>query len=114
MDIQSMLQIKVIPYVELNFKTQSTGTFEFVYGFDFTPDRKNESINMVAPGSRYDTALYDVDIYGGQSDTARFIHMLGNGKFFQFMLRNKNNNEAFSFNGMEFPVQQATVGAITV
>jgi hypothetical protein len=40
MDFQNMIQEKGVLYVDLNFSTQSTGTFEFAHGFDFSQDRK--------------------------------------------------------------------------
>lgn len=110
-DAENMLLGKVIPYVDLNFRTQTLGTFDFGYGFNFSADRKVESIDMSIPGAMYGSAVYGVDIYGGQSDTPKLIHLKGYGKYFQFLLRNQNPSQAFQFNGMEFPVKAASVEA---
>lgn len=111
MDFEDMLNRKSIPYVQTNFKTQSSGTFDFGYGYDFSPDRAVASVNMVTTGAKYDSAKYDVDVYGGQSDITRFNFMKGNGKYYQFLVRHNGTTEGFYFNGIEIPVKETGVGA---
>lgn len=111
LDIETMLDSKVPPYAELNFVSQASGTFEFGYGFDFSADRRIVPISMVTPGALYGAAIYGVDVYGGQSDKMKFVHMKGQGQHFQFLLRNMNPSEGFAFNGMEIPIKAAAVSA---
>lgn len=104
-DLNSMIQGKSFPYVDLNYTTQSSGTFQFSYGFDFTQDRITETIPMTAGGSVYGTAVYGTSTFGGQTDKSKIVFTKGNGKFVQFLLRNANSGEAFGFNRMEIPMK---------
>lgn len=112
LDMNSMLQAKTVPYVDLNFVSQTTGTFEFGYGFDFNSDRGVVSKSMVAPGDKWDAFLWDVGIWGGQTDISSLLFVKGIGKYVQFLLRNNNASEQFSFNEMELPVKQQDVSAL--
>lgn len=105
-DFGESIEAKTIPYADINFVTQSTAgsTFEFAYGFDFSQDRKTETISMIAGGSLYDVGLYDVATYGGQTDKPYLCHMAGSGKFIQTLFRNSNANEGFSLNGFTIPI----------
>ena len=106
MDAGAMINTKTVPYVDLNFQTQSSGAFTYAYGFDFSSDRKSGSISMVGNSDVYGTGVYGVAVFGGQSDKARLVHMKGSGKFFQWLLKNANSGEALGFNRMEIPVQE--------
>jgi len=103
-DFGNMIDRKDIPYTVLNFTTQTTGTFDFSYGFDFNQDRHTESINMIAIGDVWDGFNWDEGQWGTQSDMSKLINMMGSGKFIQIRVRNNNASEQFSFNGMEFPI----------
>lgn len=105
MDFQNMIQQKGVLYVDLNFSTQSSGTFEFSHGFDFSQDRKIQTINMQAPGGLYGSAIYGIDVYGGVADDSKLLFLKGRGKFIQFLVRNKNSGQALSFNGFEIPIK---------
>ena len=102
-DIQSMIQNKYLPYVDINIVGQTSGTFSFSYGFDFAADRKTESRTMVSAGDKWDQFLWNVGLWGGQTDVSRLIFTKGKGKFFQYLLMNNNNNERFQVNGIEIP-----------
>lgn len=110
MDIETMLEGKTFPCVELNYKTQATGNFNFSYGFDFSEDRHTEPVSMTSPGAKYDAAMYDVDVYGGQTDRPHFIHTKGRGKFLQWRIQHTGTIEPLYFNGLEMPVK--TVGVM--
>lgn len=105
MDAEAMTNTKVIPYVNLNFQTQSSGTFTYAYGFNFSSDRKIESVSMVGNSDLYGTGIYLVARFGGQTDKPKLVHMKGNGNFFQFLLKNANSGEALGFNRMEIPIK---------
>ena len=105
-DAESMLSMKYIQYFDVNFSTQTDGSFEFGYGFDFNQDRNVFTVDMQAPGAKYDQATYDVDVYGGLSDTTKLLHSKGNGKFFQYLIRHNTATESFKFNGFEIPIKK--------
>lgn len=105
MDMNSMIEAKSFPYVDLNFQVQSTGTFVFAYGFDFVGDRITTSISMIGNSSVYGSAVYGTSMFGGQTDRSKIIFTKGNGKFIQFLLKNNNIDEAFGFNRFEVPIK---------
>lgn len=111
-DMQSMINAKIIPYADLNFSVQSSGSFEYGYGFDFSQDRKIETISMAVTGGLYGVAQYGVDRYGNNTDRPKLIHMKGFGKFYQYLIRHRGEAQAFSFNGMEIPVKQSSPYAL--
>lgn len=113
-DLESMIQQKYAPYVDINFKAQTTGTYEYGYGFDFVSDSKISSRSMQAPGSQWDQFLWDVGRWGGQTDLTSLIFMKGRGKFIQFLLRNKNDNEQLQINGLEIPIKKGKEKALRV
>lgn len=102
-DFGSMIEAKTPQYVDLNFVTQSSGSFTLSYGFDFAEDQVTEIVDMTAPGDKWDQFLWDVGSWGGQSDIANMIHMSGKGKFIQWKIQN-NSGQPLSFNGMEMAV----------
>jgi hypothetical protein len=106
MDMEQMIQLKYIPYADINFKTSvtSSSSFQFSYGYDFNIDQKEVSISMVQTGSLYDTALYDTDTYGGISDKTKLSFMKGRGKFFQYKLQNSATEQFFQINRLALPV----------
>lgn len=106
LDMQAMVNTKVIPYVDLNFQTQGSGTFQYSYGFDFSQDRKTQVVDMAGDADVYGTGVYGVAMFGGSTDKSKMVHMKGNGKFFQYRLRNANSGEALGFNRMEVVVKQ--------
>lgn len=105
MDMEHMVNMKHIPYVDTNFSTQDSGTFDFSYGYDFNSDRSTTSISMVSNGGQYGTALYGTGVYGGATDKTKMLFLKGNGKFFQFKIRNANTSELLQFNRLAFPVK---------
>ncbi len=105
MDMGEMINMKNIPYVDLNFSTQSSGTFDFSYGYDFDSDRNSFTVNMRGAGGLFDQAIFDQDVFGGATDKTKLNFLKGNGKFFQFFIRNNNLGEDFQFNRIAFPAK---------
>ena len=106
LNMGEMIKTKHVQYSDLNFPVQSSGTFIYAYGYDFSSDRKSETISLTGNADVYGTGVYGVAHFGGQSDRTKMIHMKGNGKFFQYLVKNANAGEAFSFNGMEIPIKE--------
>lgn len=105
MDMGEMINMKHIPYVDLNFTTQDSGTFEFSYGFDFDSDRNTLSISMQGLSSLWDSATWDISLWGGTTDKTKMQHLKGNGKFIQFKIRNENEDQSLQFNRLAFPAK---------
>lgn len=101
-----IIESKTIPYVDLSFTSQNTGTFDFGYGFDFASDRSISSISMQGSADRWDQFLWDVGKWGFLSDISKLVFIKGAGKYFQFFIRNKNASEVLKFNGFEVPIKK--------
>lgn len=104
MDMDQMIHMKHIPYVDLNFRSQGSGTFDFSHGYDFNQDTNTVSISQAAGGSLWDSATWDSSTWGGLNDKTKMEHIKGNGKFFQFRIRNANASQRLTFNRLAFPV----------
>lgn len=72
------------------FVSQSSGNLIFSWGYDFNSYQKTQDIDQRAPGALYDQSIYDVDVYGGQSDLIRRLFPVGNGQVFQYRFRNND------------------------
>lgn len=105
MDMEDMILSKTIPYVDLSFSSQLSGTFDFYYGFDFMSEGKTISVPMQTPGALWDMSFWDVDSFGELTEKSKLEFVKGRGKFFQFGLRNKNGSDDFRFNRVAFPVK---------
>lgn len=105
MDLEDMINSKHIPYIDIGFHAQTSGTFAFSYGYDFLQDAKSVSISQSTSGFRLGTDLLDVGRLGGQTDKSKLSFMRGNGKFFQFALTNNGESQAFQINKVAFPVK---------
>lgn len=105
LDIEDLLDTKTIPYIKMSFKNQTTGTFDFAYGYNFSSDRATEIIPMAANTFILGTSLLGSGILGAADDTTYFVHMKGSGSYTQLFFRNRNENQAFKFNGSELPVK---------
>ncbi len=105
MDAEQMINMKHIPYVDINYKTQLSGTFRFSYGYDFQSDRNTIDINMQQGGTLWGTGRWGSAIWAGVSDRTKLSFLKGNGKFFQFCIRNNNDDEKFQFNRLAYPIK---------
>ena len=110
--LENMIESKYFPYLDVSFTTQSTGTLYVSYGFDFSPDRKTVSFSQQTTGDVYGTGVYGTAVYGGAADNAKLIHTKGQGKFFQFAIKNPNASEAMSINGLEIPIKVSSPTAL--
>ena len=103
-DMDEMINSKHVPYSDFNFKTQTTGNFTFTYGYNFDSDRHSVQFNMQEAGAQWDSGTWDISKWSGKTDQTKITHMKGNGKFFQYMLKNANSGEQFQINRIAFPV----------
>lgn len=104
-DVGQMIQAKSFPYLEVNFVTQTAGTMEFGYGYDFSGDRAILPISMISTGAIWDLDIWNVGAWGSFTDRSKLVFTKGKGKFIQFLLRNKNASEQFAINGFEVPIK---------
>lgn len=100
---------KTIDDAYLSFVTQQFGNILFSWGYDFNLNLKQESINQVSGNALYDHAFYDIDVYGGQSDKINRIQPMGNGRVFQYKIR--NNDYKMKINSLSLLGNKLAVGA---
>lgn len=87
-------------WVEHVVESQTSGTFDISYGFDFSPNQSTESQSMVGPGDLLDnTFILDVSFLGGTTSIMRRTFIFGRGNVFQYKVRNANPSEAFIYQG---------------
>jgi len=72
----------------ISFVTQSDGSITFSWGYDFNDEARSQTINQLSGNSFWDQALWDVGLWGGQSDKIAHVIPTGNGRVFQFAIRN--------------------------
>lgn len=104
-DVESMILSKHIPYADVNFTNQTTGTMEFGVSYDFATSPSTIAIAMSSPGALWNQGVWNIGIWGGQSDRSKLVFFKGRGKFVQFFIRNQNASENLQFNGFEVPVK---------
>lgn len=73
---------------------------------DFSTSGTQTDISLLGPGSSYDSAIYDTDIYGGGSLIVGEIEPNENGKFFQIKYLNGTLDQPFTIKGQELYIEQ--------
>lgn len=84
----------------LSYVTQSLGTIMFSYGYDFNLNSKTITIDQRTNGGIIGVFIIGVDLIGGQSDKIQRISPLGNGRVFQYKIR--NNDYKMKINSYDF------------
>lgn len=87
-------------WIDAGFLTESATTISMSYGFDFAADQTTESFSLQASGAQWDVAQWDVDSWGGQNATIKRMFVFGRGNVFSPKIRNAENNNGFTFQGM--------------
>lgn len=105
-------QTKLFPYFTVSYLNQSTGTFDVSYGFNFVPNKSTATISMIAPGSMWDAATWDSDVWGGQTNQVKYVFVKGTGNVVQFQIKHNSSTEGFTFNGLELPLKLAAVSKV--
>ncbi len=81
---------KSIQEAYLSYVTQTFGSIDFSWGYDFNQDQKLNVISEIISGGIYDQSFYDNANYGGQTDRITRIEPVGNGQVFQYRIRNND------------------------
>lgn len=79
---------KSVQETYVSYVTQSSGNLNFSWGYDFNQYQKSVNILESGGSALYDSGIYDVDVYGGDTDAIARIFPVGNGRVFQYRLRN--------------------------
>lgn len=85
--------------INFGLVTQTAGSLQVGYGFDFATDQTTETIDMQVSGGLWDLFLWDDGIWGGQSDAVKTIFLMGRGNATQFTLSNSTASQTFKIHG---------------
>lgn len=77
---------------------QTSGELRVQYGFDFISNTKTVDVSMQLVGSVWDTDIWDIGAWGGQTDLIRNIFLFGRGNAFQVKFSNKTAGVPFRVN----------------
>jgi hypothetical protein len=79
--------------------TQTSGTFDIEYGFDFSSSLTAQTFSMQGAGDQWGQFLWGVGRWGGQTSVSRRAFTAGRGNVMSARFRNANAGEAFQFQG---------------
>lgn len=75
----------------LSFVTQSLGTILFSWGYDFNSLQRSISIDQKTNGGIIGQFIIGMGLIGGQTDKIIKVAPIGNGRVFQYRLRNSDS-----------------------
>lgn len=90
-------------WLDFSCLSESTGTIDVSYGFEFATPSNTETFSLVTGTSKWDVAQWDVDVWGGTTSLIKRKYVLGRGNVFSAKFRNANAGQTFTFQG--FTVQ---------
>lgn len=86
-------------YIDVVALTETASTLDVSYGFDFTGVQTTQQFSLQAVGGVWDTAIWDVDVWGGQNATVLQQFVLGRGNLFSFKMRNATASQGYTVQG---------------
>lgn len=95
----------------LSFGSQTQGTIQFSWGFDYSYNSNSASISQTSPGGRWGE-LWGVMLWGGATDYSRSVRIVGRGNLFSYRIRNvdfKMKINTIEFSGKEYGQKEITV-----
>lgn len=79
--------------------SQTVGSFDASYGFDFVPDQSTSSFSQTGGSSLWDTALWDTATWGGETSLVGRQFVYGRGNYFNVKIGNDNESEPLVYQG---------------
>lgn len=98
MDLGEMLNSKTVQLSKLCYTVSSNGSFIYGFGYDFNPDSSLNTLSYTSSIFILGTSILGTGTLGDSTEQIKLVHMNGSGSFFQFLLKNANESERFSFN----------------
>ncbi len=86
-------------YISAAVLSESASTIDISYGFDFTGVQRTQTFSLAAIGGVWDTAQWDVDVWGGQNGIILRQFISGRGNLFSFKMRNATASQGFTVQG---------------
>lgn len=100
--------------ISVAFPSQAAGSLVASYGYDFSSDIYQESLNMQSNGSLWDNFLWDIGSWGSQSDVVRHIFAKGRGINCQVSFANKVAGQTFKIHGFNIQTKKSGQKAFQV
>jgi hypothetical protein len=85
--------------INVSALTETSSTLDISYGFDFIPNFTTQTFSIFATGGRWDEAIWDSDVWGGQNATILTDFVFGRGNLFSFRMRNAIATQPFTVQG---------------
>lgn len=86
-------------YVTIAALNESSSTLDSSYGFDFVSPSTTQTFSIQAAGSQWDTAQWDIDVWGGQNAVMLRQYVYGRGNLFSLRIRNAVATQPFTVQG---------------
>ena len=95
------MTIKHLDWMPISIQTQSSsGNLSVKFGVDFNQDLITKLIDIESPGAKFNQAIFDLDVFGGQDDILRTVIDVGlRGNVFQYAFDNTNQAQVYQVNG---------------
>ena len=95
------MTIKNLDWMSISIQTQSSsGNLSVKFGVDFNQDLITKLVDIEAPGAKFNQAIFDLDVFGGQDDVLRTVIDVGlRGNVFQYAFDNTNQAQVYQVNG---------------
>lgn len=87
-------------YVSVSTLSESASTLDCSYGFDFTGVQTSQTFSLAPVGGLWDTAIWDVDVWGGQNAIIIRQFVFGRGNLFSYRMGNSTASQGFTVQGV--------------
>jgi len=101
----SLETIKIIKRFFLSYVTQTFGNINVSWGFNFSSNQRTVTLDQKTNGGVVGQFVVGVGLVGGQSDEIKKVNVLGNGRVFQYRIR--NNDHKMKINSINLIVNKA-------
>lgn len=87
-------------YYTVSAHTESSTILSLSYGFDYATTLKTQNSSVIASGGQWDSALWDVALWGGQNATNVRMYVGSRGNLFSLTIGNAIASQAFTVQGV--------------
>lgn len=99
-NLEQGLDMTIHPlYISVAALSESASTLDLSYGFDFTGVQTTQTFSLAAVGGLWDSALWDVDVWGGQNAIIIRQFINGRGNLFSLKMRNATASQGYTVQG---------------
>lgn len=87
-------------YFTVSALNETATVLSLSYGFDYTSVQRTQSSSIAAVGSLWDTALWDVGVWGGQNAVQPRMYVGGRGNLFSLTIGNTVASQGYTIQGV--------------